>query len=499
MRTERMRYSPLRDRIMTPEEAARRVKDGMVIGLSGFTRSGDAKVVPMALIERVKKEPQSLKVDVYTGASLGDVDGLMAEAGIINKRVPFQADRTMRDKINKGDLLYIDQHLSSVGDLIRSGAMPDVDLAIVEAIAITEEGYIVPSTSVGNNPIFISRAKEVIVELNTSQPLELEGIHDIYMPDEQVARGPIPLVAVNQRIGISAIPVNPDKISGIVMSDVADTPSSVADPDEDTRTMAKQLVDFLRHEVAKGRLPENLMPIQAGIGSIANAVLYGFLESEFTDLEMYSEVLQDSVFDLIDAGKISFASASSVTLSKEYMDKLRKHIDTYKRKIILRPQEISNHPELIRRLGLIAINAAVEVDIYGNVNSTHVLGSQMINGIGGSADFARNARLTIFVTKSVAKGGHISRVVPFVTHVDHSEHAVDVIVTEQGIADVRGLAPVERARLIIENCSHPDYREELTAYFEEALTRGGHTPHVLEKAFSFHERFTREGTMKRQD
>lgn len=498
MQTERIRYTPLRDRIMTPQEAAAKIQNGMVIGLSGFTRSGDAKVVPMALVDRVKRERQPLKVDVYTGASLGEVDGLMADAGLIHKRLPFQADRTMRDKINQGEMLYIDQHLSSVGDMLRSGAMPDVDIAIVEAIAITEKGYIVPSTSVGNNPIFISRAKEVIIELNTAQPLELEGIHDIYIPDEQVARGPIPLVAVNQRIGIPAIPINPDKISGIVMSDIRDTPSTINEPDEDTHVMAKQLIEFLRHEVVKGRLPEHLIPIQAGVGSIANAVLYGFLESEFTDLEMYSEVLQDAVFDLIDAGKIRFASASSVTVSEKYMDKLKEGIDTYKRKIILRPQEISNHPELIRRLGLIAINAAVEIDIYGNVNSTHVLGSNIINGIGGSADFARNARLTIFVTKSVAKNGHISRIVPFVTHVDHSEHAVDVIVTEHGIADIRGLAPVERAKLIIENCSHPDYRDALLDYFQEAQKRGGHTPHVLEKAFSFHERFAREGTMKQE-
>lgn len=495
MLNDRIRYQPLQNRLMTAEEAAERIKDGMVVGLSGFTRSGDAKVVPLALVDAVKKGRRKLKIDVYTGASLGDVDGMMAEAGIVRKRLPFQADPAMRRRINNGEMLFIDQHLSSVGDLLRSGAMPDVDIAVVEAVAITEAGHIVPSTSVGNNPIFVARAKDVIVELNTKQPLGLEGIHDIYIPDEQIARGPIPLVSVSQRIGVPAIPVDPDKISGIVISDLADTPSRIAEPDDETRAMAKQLIEFLRQEVAAGRLPENLMPLQAGVGSTANAILYGFLESEFTNLEMYSEVLQDAVFDLIDAGKIRFASASSVTLSAKYMAKLRDRIDDYKRKIILRPQEISNHPELIRRLGLIAINAALEVDIYGNVNSTHVLGSKMVNGIGGSADFARNARLTIFVTKSVAKGGAISCVVPFVTHVDHSEHAVDVIVTEQGIADIRGLAPVERARLIIENCSHPDYRDLLLQYFEEALRRGGHTPHVLGKAFSFHERYAKYGTM----
>lgn len=220
------------------------------------------------------------------------------------------------------------------------------------------------------------------------------------------------------------------------------------------------------------------------------------VKSEFEGLEVYSEVLQDAVFDLIDAGKVEFASCASITLSQEKMDQVFTNLDDYKDKIIMRPQEISNHPEIIRRLGLISINTALELDIYGNVNSTHVSGTKMMNGIGGSGDFARNARLAIFVTKSVAKGGDISSVVPFVSHVDHTEHDVDVIVTEQGYADLRGLAPRERVPLIIENCVHPMYREQLRAYYEEALERGGQTPHVLEKAFSWHENLAKNGTMR---
>src|SRR5699024_8412297 len=125
-----------------------------------------------------------------------------------------------------------------------------------------------------------------------------------------------------------------------------------------------------------------------------------------------------------------------------------------------------------------------EFDIYGNVNSTHVSGTKMMNGIGGSGDFARNARLAIFVTKSIAKNGDISSIVPFVPHVDHTEHDVDVVVTEQGYADLRCLAPRERVPLIIENCVHPMYREQMWAYYSEALERVGQTPHVLEKALS---------------
>ena len=185
----------------------------------------------------------------------------------------------------------------------------------------------------------------------------------------------------------------------------------------------------------------------------------------------------------MDAGKVNFASCCSITLSEEKMQQVFSNFEKYRDKLMMRPQEISNHPEIIRRLGLISINTALELDIYGNVNSTHVLGTKMMNGIGGSGDFARNARLAIFVTKSIAKGGNISSIVPFVSHVDHTEHDVDVIVTEQGYADLRGLAPRERVELIIENCAHPMYREQLRAYYEEAKIRGGQTPHILEKLF----------------
>ncbi|MGN7471027.1 acetyl-CoA hydrolase/transferase family protein [Brevibacillus sp. SAFN-007a] len=493
---ERLRDKRMANKIVTAEEAASWIEDGMTIGLSGFTRAGDAKVVPLALAERVKKDNKPFGVNVYTGASLGsDVDAVMAEAGMVQKRLPFQADPVMRGKINEGSMMFVDQHLSHTAELIRQGAMNAIDYAIVEAVAITEDGMIIPATSVGNSNIFVDYAKHVIVELNLAQSAELEGIHDIYTPASQGAREPIPLTAVDQRMGTAGIVVDPEKIKGIVLTNQLDSPSTIVEPDAETAKIAAHLLAFLREEVKAGRLPENLAPLQSGIGSVANAVFNGFLDSEFTDLTVYSEVLQDAVFDLMDAGKISFASGCSITLTADKMQYVREHFAQYRDKLLLRPQEITNHPEIIRRLGLIAINTAIEVDIYGNVNSTNVSGSKMMNGIGGSGDFARNARLGIFVTKSIAKGGKISSIVSFVSHVDHTEHDVDVIVTEQGLADLRGLAPRERAVKIIENCAHPMYREQLTAYYEEALARGGHTPHVLEKAFSWHVRYALEGTM----
>ncbi|WP_318506000.1 acetyl-CoA hydrolase/transferase family protein [Bacillus sp. T3] len=487
----------LHDKVVTAEEAASWIKDGMTLGLSGFTKSGDAKAVPLALVKRAEAG-EEFKVNVYTGASLAETDQIMAQAEIINKRLPFQADAVMRKSINKAEMLYVDNHLSHVAELVRQGCIDEIDYAILDAVAILEDGTIIPSTSVGNNVVFANHAKKVIVELNLAHPESLIGVHDCYAPAKQGERGPIPITKVDDRIGSIGIKVEPEKIAGIIITNQADTASAIVPPDEETVVMANHLMDFLREEIKAGRLTEKLAPLQSGVGSIANAVFHGFGDSEFTDLEVYSEVLQDSVFDLMDKGKIKFASGCSFTLSETRNASLYTEFDKYRDKIMLRPQEISNHPELIRRMGLISINTALEIDIYGNVNSTHVMGTNMMNGIGGSGDFARNARLGIFVTKSIAKGGKISSIVPFVSHVDHTEHDVDVIVTEQGYADLRGKAPRERVELIIENCAHPMYRDQLKAYYAEALERGGQTPHVLEKAFSWHTSFKEKGTMLQQ-
>ncbi len=493
----RIRHKDLRARVTSADRAAELIRDGMVLGMSGFTRSGEAKAVPLALAARGRAEP--LKVTLMTGASLGnDLDKILAEAHVTARRIPFMSDPGLRRAINAGEVMYIDQHLSETVEQLRTCQLAPIDIAIVEAVAITETGGIVPTTSVGNSASFALLAEKVIVEINTSQSEALEGLHDIYIPSYRPTRMPIPIVAPDSRVGLPFIPVPPERIAAIVFSSKKDSSAAVDQPDGDTRAIAGHLIEFLKNEVAHSRMPHHLHPLQAGIGSIANAVLHGFIDSPFHDLTMYSEVLQDSTFDLMDAGKMVFASGSSVTLSEARAREVMARFDSYKGKLLLRPQEISNHPEVVRRLGLICINTALEFDIYGNVNSTHVMGTQMMNGIGGSGDFARNAFLSVFVTKSTAKGGRISSVVPMVSHVDHTEHDVDILVTEHGLADLRGLAPRERVRVVIANCAGPDWRDALTDYYERAVTRGGHTPHLLEEALSWHDRLRRTGTMAPQ-
>ncbi len=494
MLEDRIRNSSLLEKVVTPAEAAALIKDGMTIGMSGFTRAGDAKAVPVAMAEQAGKNP--FKITLITGASLGhDVDKILTEAGVLARRMPFQVDRTLRAAINRGEVMFIDQHLSETVEQLRSNQIGPVDYAVIEAIAINEDGGVIPTTSIGNSASFAILAKKVIVEINLSHSLALEGLHDVYIPTKRPSRDPIPVVSCESRIGTPYIPIPPEKIAAIVITEQSDSASLIEPADSETSAIAGHLIHFFESEVEKGRLDLSLNPLQAGIGTIANAVLTGLVDSPFHHLRMYSEVLQDSTFDLMDAGKLSFASASSITLSQACGERVFGNFDRYKDKLVLRPQEISNHPEVIRRLGIIGINTALEFDIYGNVNSTHVAGTHMMNGIGGSGDFARNAFLSVFVTKSVAKNGAISSVVPMVPHVDHTEHDVDILVTEHGLADLRGLAPRERASVIIENCAHPDYRPQLRDYFARACERGGQTPHILEEAISWYALKEKTGTM----
>lgn len=494
MSLERIRLASLHNKVMSAQQAAELIKNGMTVGMSGFTRAGEAKAVPQALVERAKVSP--LKIDLITGASLGnDLDKQLTEAGVLARRMPFQVDTTLRRAINNGQVMFVDQHLSETVEHMRNLQMKKPDIAVIEAVAITEDGHIVPTTSVGNSASFAVFAEKIIVEINTAVNPAFEGTHDIYIPTYRPTRTPIPLTKVDDRMGTPAIVIPHEKIVAIVLNDTQDSPSTVTEPDAETQAIADHLITFFEKEVQEGRLKRNLAPLQAGIGSIANAVLTGFKNSNFEDLVMYSEVLQDCTFELIDAGKMKFASGCSMTLSESCGERVFGNLEAYKDKFILRTQEMSNHPELVRRLGIIGINTALEFDIYGNVNSTHVCGTRMMNGIGGSGDFARNAQLAIFVTKSIAKGGAISSVVPMVSHVDHNEHDVDILVTEIGLADLRGLAPRERAKVIIENCVHPDFRAELQSYYDRACKIGGHTPHILREALQWHINLEENGHM----
>ena len=483
----RIRYPAYLDRVMNAEAAAEYIKPGMVLGVSGFTIAGYPKAVAAVLARRARSG-EKLDLTVYSGASLGEeFDGELARAGAFRARMPYQTNKDLRNAINSGDISYHDVPLGQMPVWVKNHFLKPVDVAIIEATAIDENGNIIPTTSVGTSNIYAECADRIIIEVNTYVPACIEGVHDVYSPARPPHTKPIPIERVGDRIGTPYIKCDPSKVVAIVESDIPDNGRIVSPVDDEFRQMAANLIDFLHSEVKADRLCDPLPPLQAGVGSVSNAVLEGLAKSDFEHMTVYSEVLQNSIFDLIDAGKVDFASGTSLTISADRRDDFFRHFDKYRDKIILRPQEISNHPEVIRRLGVIAINTVIEADIYGNTNSSYIDGSRLMNGVGGSGDYCQNAGLSIFITKSTAKNGALSCIVPQVSHVDHTVHEIHALITEQGVADLRGLDPVDRAKCIIENCAHPDFRPALREYLENAIKSCEHhgNPVDLKAALDF--------------
>lgn len=484
--------------LLTPQEAAALIADGSTIGFSGFTAAGAAKAVPRALAERAMAEHAAgrpFAVGVITGASTGpSLDGSLSKADAILFRTPYQSDITLRKQINKGGTRFFDLHLSQVPQYLRYGFLGPIHWAVVEACDVTDDGEIVLTTSVGVSPTVLALAENILIEWNTAQPAALRGFHDIYQPLDPPRRREIPVYTPRDRIGSTVVKVDASRIRGVVMTDEPDELSGFDEPTEVTTRIGNNVAEFLAAEHAAGRIPRDFLPLQSGVGNIANAVLKSLGDHpSIPAFSMYTEVIQDSVVALLKSERVTFASGVSLTLSPEGMENFQSNLEHYRPKVVLRPQEIANNPEVVRRLGVISINTALEVDLFGNVNSSHVLGKQMMNGIGGSGDFTRNAYLSIFTCPSTAKGGVISAIVPLCTHLDHSEHSVHVVVTERGVADLRGKSPVERAQLFLDHCAHPSFREELEGYIHHAGP--AHTPQTLATAFRMHEQFMETGDM----
>lgn len=489
-------------RKMTAEEAAGLIKNDDIIGFSGFTAAGCPKAVTKALGKIAEEEHakgKPFKVGIYTGASTGDaIDGVLSRAHAIKFRTPYQSNKDMRTELNNRDAHYFDLHLSELPQYLRYGFLTKPNWAILEACDITEDGKIYLTSAVGIAPTVARLADQVIIELNKYHPKELAGMHDIYEPADPPVRREIPIYSPSDRIGVPYIQVDPKKIVGVVETDLLNEIGAFTPLDEVTNQIGKNVADFLSKEMKAGRIPASFLPVQSGVGNVANAVLGALGANEdIPPFEVYTEVIQDSVIALMKEGNVKFASGCSLTVSTPALEEVYNNLPEFKKKMVLRPQEISNSPEVARRLGLISINTALEADIFGNINSTHVVGTKMMNGIGGSGDFCRNAYLSIFTAPSTAKDGKISAIVPMVSHEDHSEHSVKIFITEHGVADLRGKSPIQRAEEIINNCVDPQYKDLLREYLK--LGQKGHTPQNMAAALAFHDVFNKTGDMRNVD
>lgn len=472
---------PLRD----AATAADAVPDEATLAVSGFGSVGYPKAVPSALATAAV-EGRPIALTVVSGGSVGpEIDTELIESGAVKRRCPFQATPTSRTATNERGIEFIDRGIAGMSDEIRFGRLADPDVAVVEAVAVGSD-WLIPSMSIGQTPAYVAAADELIVEVNDAQPRSLARLHDVYERTPPPNREPIPLKRVGGRIGSPRIRFEQDKLRAVVRTDTPDDPYEFRDPTDADIKIASQLLSFLEAECDQDPAIGVEPTLQFGVGSLGNALMGQLTNSSLAgdNLRYFGEVIQDGLLDLLDTGGLAAASATSLALSTAGQQRLFEDIERYSDQIVLRPSAISNAPAMINRFGVVAINAAVGVDLYGHVNSTHVRGSRLLNGVGGSVDFNQNAHLTIAVTRSTAGGDDVSAIVPMVPHVDHTEHDIDVLITEHGTADLRGLSPVERAEAILD-CADPTFRPDLRAYVDRALEGKGHQPHDLETVFNW--------------
>lgn len=488
---------------ITAAEAAAMIQDGDNMALSGFTPNGNPKAIFRELSKRAIAEHEAgrpFAVGIFTGASsCQSVEGDMANAHAIKFRTPFSTNADFRNHVNAEEIDYEDMHLGHMAERMRHGFYGTMDWAIIEVssyemVGNTCRAYL---TSAGGIATTSARlAKHVILEHNTFHNPNSRRLHDTYEPlDCGFGRTPIPVLAPYDRVGADYVAIDADKIVGVIESHIPEEARTFKDVDEFTSKMGYYVAEFLADDMKRGHIPPQFLPIQSGVGATGNAVLAALgANNHIPRFNVYSEVVQDAAIHWMLEGKIVDASATAMTVTNECLQMVYDNMNYFAQHLTIRQSEIANSPEVIRRLGVIALNTAIECDLYGNENSSHICGSRLMNGIGGSCDYERNGYISIFTTPSIAKGGKISAIVPMCTHVDSTEHDVDVIVTEQGVADLRGKGPRRRAEEIINNCAHPDYRPLLREYLR--IADRGHEPQSMTAAFAMHDTLMKKGDMR---
>jgi acetyl-CoA hydrolase len=481
---DRIENKELLGKVVPVQEAVELVKDRSTVGISGFTKAGEPKAFLPALAKHLAAHAPKTRIALYSGASLAEeVEGPLAP--FIGKRGPYMSSSASRKRIHSGEMEFADVHLSQFARNLMYGLYGDIDLAVVEASRVRPDGSVILTSSVGISAEALSRAKQIVLEVNTAVP-DYTGFHDIALPATPPRVGwPIPITNVSDRIGTPYVEIDTKKVAAVVESRTPDYPVEYKPVSATDCRIAANVVEFLvncRNWLGWGK---RLPPIQSGVGNVANAIVGELYRSPFQKIRFFTEVFQDGMMRFVeDDAKFECASATAISLSAPLRREFDRLFARCRDQIVLRPMWLSNSAEIITRLFVIAMNTPIEVDIYGHVNSTHVEGSRVVNGLGGSGDFFRNAYISIVHTPSVRRlkdGRTVSCVLPYVRHIDHTEHDIKCVVTEQGFAvntEIRsGLA---RARDIIERCAHPHFRPLLASYLKHATIAGGDEPRTTD-------------------
>lgn len=490
----RIKDVDLLDKVMDAEDAVKKfVAGSKAIAISGMTGTGYPKVVPRAMSEYVERTGEKFDVVVYGAGTVGvDLEEHLSRIGI-RRRFPIGASAEVTRKlVNSREFEAYDMWLTEYSRWLRDDVLTrrfsGIDIAIVEATGVTEEGLVL-GTSVDAIPVFIEKARGVIVELSLVKPYML-GLHDIYVPKINEV---IPVRSVLDRIGDRVVKIPKSKVMAVVPSTIDDQRGAYSPGGDIDRRVVENIVDFLSKEASEDpNLRTDYVTLQPAAGPIASLLADRIHEIGFS-LSIWGEIASVRWLKTL-SGNVKAISGSAIyTLpgDERLREEFYENIDEFKDRVVLRPQAISNSPEIISRFYHINVQQAIEVDVYGQVNITYI-GDRFIVGVGGSGDHAKASYITIVALPSITGSG-LPRVVPLVYHVDLVDHDVDIIVTDQGWADLRGLSPLEKARAIIEECAHPSYKDILWDYLETVVKKTGHRPVDLRKAVEFREKLFASG------
>jgi len=477
---ERVENKILRNKLMPVEEAVKLITDGSTLAISGFTKSGEPKSFIPELGRYFSEKAPHSRITLLSGASLSE-EVESAIAPFVAKRAPYMSSPESRKRILAKTMEFNDIHLSHFSRNLMYGFYGDIDFAVIEVSRILPNGSVILTSSVGISGEALSKAKHIILEVNTAGP-DYTGFHDMTMPRVYPRVGwPVPVTNVGDRVGAFHMVLDVSKVIAVVESKIPDYGVSFKETTLVDKKIAENVVGFLLECQKKYNWGDKIPPLQSGVGNIANAVVGELYDSPFQRIRFWTEVFQDGMLKYIEnPDKFDVASATAVSFSKEAWLKFFKLFDQARDKIVLRPTWLSNSPELISRMFVIAMNTPIEVDIYGHANSTHLDGSKIVNGLGGSGDFLRNAYISIVHTPSIRKlrnGKVVSCVMPYVRHIDHTEHDIKCVITENGVVlntEIR--APSKRAEEIIEKCAHPYFRPLLKEYL--SLAGDGDEPRI---------------------
>ncbi len=320
--------------ILSPEEAVCQIFNGATVAFSGFTNAGAAKQIPRALASRAEELHSKgipLKIRVLTGASSGsNIDEPLAKANAMSYRTPYQSGPKLRAQINAQEVEYVDMHLSHLPQTVLEGFQGKIDFAVIEATEITRDGRVYLTTSVGASPTYLKYADRVIVEVNRYHSPRLREMTDILIMPQPPHRVPIPMHGPLTKLGYPYAVVDPKKVIAVIDNDEPDTVPKFADGDERTAKIAENVVRFLVDEMLAGRIPPELLPIQAGVGNVANAVMGALARDPYIPpFQMFTEVFQDSLVDLMQEGRLTAASTTSLTLAPEQLKRIYDNMDFF--------------------------------------------------------------------------------------------------------------------------------------------------------------------------